>query len=59
MVTALKTARPGRSDVRSICLLQVASEFLRFPICVSGGNYSLPNAYFTKILNHSKLDEGY
>ena len=56
---ALQTAHTGRRDVRSICLLQVACEFLLFPICVSGGNYSLPSAYFRKVLNHSKLDEGY
>ena len=56
---ALQTAHTGRRHVRSICLLQVACEFLLFPICVSGGNYSLPSAYFRKVLNHSKSDEGY
>lgn len=56
---SLKTAHTSRSDVRAICLLQVACEFLPFTICISGGNYSLPNAYFRKMVNHSKLDEGY
>ena len=56
---ALQTAHTGRRDVRSICLLQVACEFLLFPICISGGNYSLPSAYFRNVLNHSKSDEGY
>lgn len=37
----LKTVPTSRSDERSICLLQVACEFLQFPICVPGGNYSL------------------